>query len=283
MSSWSEIEYAVADRVATVTLNRPDRLNAWTATMEEEVRAAMARAARDDEARVIVLTGAGRGFCAGADMALLQAHDDETPAQAEERTRRGSELRAVMPGRLDVPSDFSRRYCYFPSIPKPVIGAVNGPAAGLGMVMALYCDIRFASDAAFFTTAFARRGLIAEHGIDFMLAHIVGHSAALDLLLSARRVPAEEALRLGLVNGLFPAATFAKDVRAYALDLANAVSPRSMRVMKEQLYRNLGLGRRLGDAVQTANEEMLGSFRSADFKEGVAHFVEQRPAAFTGG
>lgn len=283
MSAWREIEYAVADRVATVTLNRPDRLNAWTTTMEEEVRAAMARAAGDEEARVIVLTGAGRGFCAGADMTLLQAHDDETPAQAEERTRRGSELRVVMPGRLDVPSDFSRRYCYFPSIPKPVIGAVNGPAAGLGMVMALYCDIRFASDAAFFTTAFARRGLIAEHGIDFMLAHIVGHSAALDLLLSARRVPADEALCLGLANGVFPEATFAEDVRARALDLANSVSPRSMRVMKEQVYRNLGLGRRLGDAVQTANEEMLGSFRSADFKEGVAHFVERRPAAFTGG
>ena len=280
MTDYREIDYAVADRIATVTLNRPDRLNAWTATMETELRAAMAEASRDEEVRVVVLTGAGRGFCAGADMSLLQSSADETPEQAAARTREGSEVRVVMPNRLDVPSDFLRRYCYFPSVPKPVIGAVNGPAAGLGMVMSLYCDVRLVSDVAFFTTAFAKRGLIAEHGIDYMLVHIVGHAAALDMLLSARRVTAEEASRLGLANQVFPAARFADDVRAYALDLANSVSPRSMRVMKEQVYRTLGL--RLGDAVQVANEEMLGSFDSADFKEGVAHFVEQRPAAFTG-
>ena len=280
MTGYTEIDYAVADRIATIALNRPDNLNAWTPTMETELRAAMAEAARDEGVRVIVLTGAGRGFCAGADMSLLQSSAGETPEQAIERTRRSSEVRVVMPNRLDVPSDFSRRYCYFPSIPKPVIGAINGPAAGLGMVMALYCDVRLASDAAFFTTAFSRRGLIAEHGIDYMLVHLVGHAAALDLLLSARRVAADEALRIGLANRMFPAASFAADVRACALDLANSVSPRSMRVMKEQVYRTLGL--RLGDAVQVANEEMLGSFASADFKEGVAHFVERRPAAFTG-
>ncbi len=280
MTDYRDIDYMVADRVATVTLSRPDKLNAWTPTMETELRSAMAAAARDDEVRAILLTGAGRGFCAGADMSLLQSSADETPEQAAERTHRGSEVRVVMPNRLDVPSDFSRRYCYFPSIPKPVIAAVNGPAAGLGMVMSLYCDIRLASEAAFFTTAFSRRGLIAEHGIDYMLVHLVGHAAALDLLLSARRVTAEEALRMGLVNRLFPAENFAAAVRAFALDLANSVSPRSMRVMKEQVYRTLGL--RLGDAVQIANEEMLGSFGSEDFREGVAHFVEQRPAAFTG-
>ena len=248
--------------------------------MESELRAVMAEAARDDDVRAVVLTGAGRGFCAGADMSMLQSSADETPEQAAERTRRGSEVRVVMPKRLNVPNDFSRRYCYFPSMPKPVIAAVNGPAAGLGMVMSLYCDVRLASDAAFFTTAFAKRGLIAEHGIDYMLVHLVGHAAALDMLLTARRVGAEEALRLGLVNQVFPAARFAEDARAFALDLANAVSPRSMRVMKEQVYRTLGL--RLSDAVEIANEEMLGSFASEDFKEGVAHFVEQRPAAFTG-
>ena len=280
MTDYQEIDYAVADRIATVTLNRPDRLNAWTTTMESELRAVMAEAARDDDVRAVLLTGAGRGFCAGADMSMLQSGADESPEQAAERTRRGSEVRVVMPKRLDVPNDFSRRYCYFPSIPKPVIAAVNGPAAGLGMVMSLYCDVRLASDAAFFTTAFAKRGLIAEHGIDYMLVHLVGHAAALDMLLTARRVGAEEALRLGLVNQVFPAARFAEDARAFALDLANAVSPRSMRVMKEQVYRTLGL--RLGDAVEIANEEMLGSFVSEDFKEGVAHFVEQRPAAFTG-
>ena len=280
MAAYREIAYSVADRIATVTLDRPDRLNAWTPTMEEELRAAMAEAARDDGVRAVLLTGAGRGFCAGADMESLRSGAEETAEEAAERVRRGSEQRVVMPNRLDVPSDFSRRYCYFPSIPKPVIAAVNGPAAGLGMVMSLYCDVRLASAEAFFTTAFARRGLIAEHGIDYMLVRIVGHAAALDMLLSARRVGAEEALQRGLVNRVFPAATFAGDARAYALDLVDSVSPRSMRVMKEQVYRTLGL--RLGDAVQVANEEMLRSFGSEDFKEGVAHFVERRPAAFSG-
>ena len=280
MAAYREIAYAVADRIATVTLDRPDRLNAWTPTMEEELRAAMAEAARDDGVRAVLLTGAGRGFCAGADMESLRSGAEETADEAAERVRRGSELRVVMPNRLDVPGDFSRRYCYFPSIPKPVIAAVNGPAAGLGMVMSLYCDVRLASAEAFFTTAFARRGLIAEHGIDYMLVRIVGHAAALDMLLSARRVGAEEALQRGLVNRVFPAETFAGDARAYALDLVDSVSPRSMRVMKEQVYRTLGL--RLGDAVQVANEEMLRSFGSEDFKEGVAHFVERRPAAFSG-
>ncbi len=280
MAAYREIAYSVADRIATVTLDRPDRLNAWTPRMEEELRAAMAEAARDDGVRAVLLTGAGRGFCAGADMESLRSGAEETAEEAAERVRRGSELRVVMPNRLDVPGDFSRRYCYFPSIPKPVIAAVNGPAAGLGMVMSLYCDVRLASADAFFTTAFARRGLIAEHGIDYMLVRIVGHAAALDMLLSARRVGAEEALQRGLVNRVFPAETFAGDARAYALDLVDSVSPRSMRVMKEQVYRTLGL--RLGDAVQVANEEMLRSFGSEDFKEGVAHFVERRPAAFSG-
>ena len=280
MGAYREIAYSVADRIASVTLNRPDRLNAWTPTMEEELRAAMAAAARDDGVRAVLLTGAGRGFCAGADMESLRSGAEETAEEAAERIRRGSELRVVMPNRLDVPGDFSRRYCYFPSIPKPVIAAVNGPAAGLGMVMSLYCDVRLASEEAFFTTAFAKRGLIAEHGIDYMLVRIVGHAAALDMLLSARRVGAEEALQRGLVNRVFPAETFAGDARAYVLDLVDSVSPRSMRVMKEQVYRTLGL--RLGDAVQAANEEMLRSFGSEDFKEGVAHFVERRPAAFSG-
>ena len=280
MTAWREIDYAVADRIATVTLNRPDRLNAWTATMETELRAAMVGAARDDDVRVILLTGAGRGFCAGADMSMLQSSADESPEEAAARRREESELRVAIPNRLDVPGDFSRRYCYFPSVPKPVVAAVNGPAAGLGMVMSLYCDVRLASDAAFFTTAFSRRGLIAEHGIDYMLVNLVGPAAALDMLLSARRVGADEALQRGLVNAVFPAASFAADARAYALELAASVSPRSMRVMKEQVWRTLGL--RLGDAVRIANEEMIASLASEDFREGVAHFVEQRAPAFTG-
>jgi enoyl-CoA hydratase/carnithine racemase len=165
-------------------------------------------------------------------------------------------------------------------VPKPIIAAVNGPCAGLGMVMALYADIRFAADEAFFTTAFARRGLIAEHGIDYMLPHLIGLPNAMDLLLSARKVSATEAHRIGLVNQVFPLASFMDDVRAYAGDLARMISPRSMRVMKEQLYRTLTHG--LGEAIEIANREMVKSFDSEDFKEGVAHFMEKRAPAFTG-
>ena len=279
MADYQDILYDVDDHVATITLNRPDKLNAWTRQMEAEVRQAMAAAAGDADARVIVLTGAGRGFCAGADMSLLQGVEsttDEARAAADRAAMEGTPI----PDRLDLPDDFSLRYTYFPSVPKPIIAAVNGPCAGLGMVMALYADIRFAAEEAFFTTAFARRGLIAEHGIDYMLPRLVGLPNALDLLLSARKVSATEAHRIGLVNQVFPLASFMDDVRAYAGDLAHAVSPRSMRVMKEQLYRTLA--RRLGEAVEIGNREMVKSFDSEDFKEGVAHFIEKRTPAFTG-
>ena len=279
MTARSEIEFAVADRVATVTLSRPDRLNAWTATMESELRAAMIEAARDDDVRVIVLTGAGAASAPGrtcrcCNRAPTKAPKTPPSAASGVRTPRRRAEPPRRAGRLLAP------ILLFPSIPKPVIAAVNGPAAGLGMVMSLYCDMRFASDAAFFTTAFSRRGLIAEHGIDYMLVRLVGHAAALDMLLTARRVGADEALQRGLVNAVYPAASFADDVRSRALELANSVSPRSTRVMKEQVWRTLGL--RLGDAVRIANEEMIASLASEDFKEGVAHFVEQRAPAFTG-
>lgn len=186
-----ETLYNVADRIATITLNRPDKLNAWTAVMECEVRAAMVEAERDESIRVIVLTGAGRGFCAGADISLLSSVaekglDERRRAQAVQPTEsRGSGGRP----------DFQKKYSYFPAVTKPVIAAINGPVVGLGLVIALYCDLRFASDAARFGTAFARRGLIAEYGMAWMLPRLVGHANALDLLLSARMIDAAEALR----------------------------------------------------------------------------------------
>src|SRR6202035_3646930 len=159
--------YSVADRVATITLNRPDKLNAWTAAMEQEVRAAMYEAERDQNVRVIILTGAGRGFCAGADMSLLGAI-----AQEGLEGYRGPEsfLRNTSNGeRQNVRPDFQKKYSYFPSIQKPVIAAVNGPAVGLGFILTLYCDLRFASEDAKFGTAFSRRGLIAEYGVAWIL------------------------------------------------------------------------------------------------------------------
>lgn len=147
-------------------------------------------------------------------------------------------------------------------------------------MVALYCDVRFAADSAVFTTAFSRRGLIAEHGISWMLPRLVGLPHALDLMLSARKIDAAEALRMGLVNRLVPDAELMKTVGAYAAELAELVSPRSMAVMKRQLWD--AQFQTLAEATAVADDEMVRSFATADFKEGVAHFVEKRAPRFTG-
>jgi enoyl-CoA hydratase/carnithine racemase len=270
-----EILYNVADRVATITLNRPEKLNAWTATMEKEVRAAMAEAERDEGVRAIVLTGAGRGFCAGADMSLLSTVADKgVDARVREQALRAEG------GREGVRTDFQKKYSYFPAIGKPVIAAINGPVVGLGLVIALYCDLRFASEAAKFSTAFARRGLIAEYGMAWQLPRLVGLANALDLLFSSRTIDATEALRMGLVNQVYAQEVISAKVGEYAKELAASVSPRSLRVIKRQVYE--GMFQTLGEAFENSEREMLESLQSADFKEGVAHFMEKRSPNFTG-
>lgn len=271
-----EALYHVANRVATITLNRPDKLNAWTALMESEVRSAMEEAESDDNVRVIVLTGASRGFCAGADMSLLSGLADRgLDDQGREQI-----LRSAISRREGVPPDSQKRYSYFPAIGKPVIAAINGAAVGLGLVITLYCDLRLASDAARFSTIFARRGLVAEYGMAWMLPRIVGHANALDLLFSARTIDAAEALRLGLVNQVFPQAIFLEKVQEYACELASTVSRRSLRIIKRQVYE--AMLQPLSEAFDVSVQEMVNSFHTEDFKEGIAHFVEKRPPAFTG-
>lgn len=274
--SYNDIDYRVEDGVALVTLDRPDKMNAWGGDMDAEVWDAMQQAAADDAVRVIVLTGAGRGFCAGADMQNLVGIQAGGSAGG---ARLGSEK---LDRRIDkgMPEIFGDRNCYFPAVPKPVIGAINGAAAGLGMVFALYCDIRIMSTAAKMSTVFAKRGLVAEYGLSWLLQRLVGPARAADLLFSGRFVHAEEAERIGLVNMVAPAETFMDDVMAYASDLAHNVSPRSMRVMKHQLWVD-ALGD-LGGSVELAKQEMVKSFDSEDFKEGVAHFLEKREPRFTG-
>ena len=268
---YEHILYDVAGRIATVTLNRPERLNAWTSTMEREVREAVGAAAGDDGVRVIVLTGAGRGFCAGADMDLLQSiPGGGVPAETER------------PRPLDPSArgDFQRKYSWFPAVPKPIIAAINGATAGLGFVIALYCDVRIAAEGAVFTTSFSRRGLVAEHGISWLLPRLVGPANALDLLLSARKIDAATALRIGLVNDVLSPGRFRDGVSAYAGELATLVSPRSMRVMKRQVWE--AQFQTLAEATDVADAEMRLSFASEDFREGVAHFVEKRAPAFSG-
>src|ERR1700722_14625007 len=271
-----ETLYHVAHRVATITLNRPEKLNAWTALMESEVRSHMENAEQDDQVRVIVLTGAGRGLCAGADMSLLSAVAERGLGN------RGREqvLRDGANRREGVAPAFQKKYSYFPAIGKPVIAAINGPVVGLGLVICLYCDLRLASDASGFTTTFARRGRIGEHGMAWMLPRIVGIANALDLLFSARTIDAPEAMRMGLVNRVLPQQTFLEKVQEYAQELASNVSPRSLRIIKRQVYE--AMSQSLGEAFDISVREMMACFRTEDFKEGVAHFLEKRPASFTG-
>lgn len=272
--AYEQILYDVDDGVATITLNRPERLNAWTGTIAQEVKAAMRAASADDAVRVIILTGAGRGFCAGADMGNLQSIQSTGGAQGR------AAAPAEQPFDPNADESFRHSHSYFPAVPKPIIAAINGACAGLGLVMTLYCDMRFASDAAVFTTAFARRGLIAEHGISWLLPRLVGIGHATDLMFSARKVGAIEAKEMGLVNRVIPHHSFMEEVTAYARMLASEVSPRSIREMKRELWN--AQFQTLGQAIKAADADMPGSFVSEDFKEGVAHFLEKRAPAFTG-
>jgi len=277
MSQYEDLLYEAKDGVAVISLNRPQALNAFTAAMGQSLERAVADAATDDAVRVIVITGAGRGFCAGADMNLLQqirpAGQAVTRAQNVKHDFRSS----LGP---DVGSHYGGRFGYLLQCRKPVIAAINGPAAGLGLVLALYADVRFAGSEAKLTTSFAQRGLIAEHGISWLLPRLVGPAHALDLLLSARKLNAAEAERIGIVNKVLAQESFLPEVLAYAGALAKTVSPRSMAVIKAQIWK--ALHQNFDDALALADGEMQKSFASADFKEGVAHFVEKRAPAFTG-
>lgn len=273
-STYQDILYRVEDGVAVVTLNRPDKLNAWRGEMDRDVRAAMRVASDDPAVRVIVLTGAGKGFCAGADMGLLQT------IQSGDAGASRSVVNAHKPWDASANPNFQKQYSWFPAVPKPILAGVNGAAAGLGLILSLYCDIRFASDAAKFTTAFSKRGLIAEHGISWLLPRLVGFANAADLLYSSRVITAQEALAMRLVSRVIPAASFESELMAYAKMLASEVSPRSLREMKREIWN--AQFQPLGEAIEAANADMPPSFASEDFKEGVAHFVEKRAPRFTG-
>lgn len=275
---YETVLYEASDYVATITLNRPDRLNAITRQLQEDLKNALHRAEESDDVRVIVLTGAGRGFCAGADMKLLDStsNSDWSEISNDDWVKENCPRHP----RDNTREDFQKTNSYFPAINKPLIGAINGFSVGLGFILPLYCDIRFASDKAKFGTAFAQRGLIAEHGVSWMLPRLVGISNALDLLYSARIIEAEEAHRMGLVSRVIPHDLLMTETMEYAKHLANNVSPRSLRFMKKEVYN--ALFQTLAEATDAANLDMVDSFQCDDFKEGVAHFIEKRPPQFTG-
>lgn len=273
-----DIQYRQQGSIGIITLDRPERLNAWTAAMERSVKRAILAAAADASVRAIVITGAGRGFCAGADMQLLQGAASSTEVQARREAEASAPAAVELEPELSTP--YPGRFGYLLSVGKPIVAAINGPCAGIGLVLTLFCDLRWASEQAMFTTAFAKRGLIAEHGSSWLLPRLVGPAHALDLLLSARRVQAAEAATIGLVHQTFAHATFLDEVLTRLQSSIDEVSPRSMAVMKAQIWKSLS--QTFDEALQLADREMLKSFTSADFKEGVAHFVEKRAPRFTG-
>jgi enoyl-CoA hydratase/carnithine racemase len=280
--SYEDIQYQVQDGVARITLDRPAKLNAWTPAMERSVRRALGAAAGDAGVRAIVVTGAGRGFCAGADMSVLQGLSEAGAGAIAQAGSGGSRAAPESPALLgpDVSAHYGGRFGYMMSVRKPIIAAINGPCAGIGLVFACFCDLRFASEQAVLTTAFAKRGLIAEHGISWLLPRLIGPTRALDLLLSARMVSGAEAEQLGLVNKAFAADRFTAEVTEYARQLVASVSPRSLAVIKAQVWK--ALFQDLDLALATADQEMAQSFESEDFKEGVAHFMEKRAPKFSG-
>ncbi len=263
--------YDVAHAVATITLDRPDRLNAWTGRMHTEYRALLARAAADRGVRVVVVTGAGRGFCAGADNRALEGH----AARGAYDPGTGPDL--AYPG-YGVRPEFDAELAYHFGIPKPIVAAVNGPAAGVGLALACYCDLRFAAAGAKLTAAHGRLGLPAEFGLSWLLPRIVGFSHAADLLLSSRVVLAEEALTMGLVNRVLPGDQLMDEVYGYARMLAEEVSPASMAATKFQLYADVyGTAAGAVEESQRRLDQMMGE---PDFSEAVAARRDGRPPRF---
>lgn len=253
-------EHIITDRsagVLTITLNRPERLNAWTYEMGDDYFDALDAADDDADVRVVVLTGAGRGFCSGLDMKALRS-------AADSQQRR-------LPAR-------SRRMTHAQQFRKPLIGAINGACVGFGLVQALACDIRFASRSSFFVTAFTQRGLNAEYGTSWLLPRIIGHTRAAEWLMSGRRMGPDEAERVGLVNGVFDDDALLPHTLDYARRLAASASPIALADTKFQLSSDW-----LRDRVQAEDHAKELGHRPGhriDFAEGVSSFTERRPPEF---
>jgi enoyl-CoA hydratase/carnithine racemase len=274
MAVYEEILYEVEDPVATITLNRPQALNAWTDRMAFEVRHAVAAAEADPRVVGIVLTGAGRGFCAGADMNRLAAIREGTRT-----TETAGEELAADPGDPSFGDDLHLgTYTYLMSVPKPVIAAINGPVAGMGVPIVLACDLRFMAEDAILMTAFAQRGLIAEWGTSWMLPRLTGTAVALDLLFSSRKVTGTEAAALRLVNAALPREDVLAHAQQYVRNLAATSSPTSMAIMKRQVYQQLHAGQLAAE--REAHALMVESFGRPDFREGVTSYLERRPPDF---
>ena len=256
-----EIRVEIDDPVCTITLNRPSTLNALTYPMLAAFRSAVDDASRDPRVVGIVVTGEGRGFCSGLDASVLQATTNE-----------GSSSRPAATD--DVPGLFT----WLLRVPKPIISAVNGVAAGGGFVLAAMSDLRIASTTAQFTSIFSKRGLIAEHGMTWLVPRLLGVGNALDLLWSSRKIDAGEAYRIGLVQQVVEPSDLLDACRRYVVDLAENVSPASIADTKRLVYE--GFGVRYPEALVTIDEVQYAALDRIDSKEGAAALIEKRPPSF---
>ena len=265
------IRYEVVDRVATITLDRPSRLNAWTGRMHTEYRWALDQADRDPAVRVVVVTGEGRGFCAGADAAALDGQAERGGYDP------GTGPDIATPG-FGIAPQFDHDFAFHFGLTKPVIAAINGPAAGVGLVLACYCDLRFAAEGVKLTTAHGKLNLPAEYGLSWVLPRLIGTGRAMDLLLSSRVVPADEALEMGLVNRVSPADELLGVTHRFARELVTNVSRRSLAETKRQVY--LDWHRDVGASVEEADRLLRDMMTEPDFREGVRALNEKRPPSF---
>jgi len=257
--------YEVRDSgVAVLTLNRPERMNGWGGGLASTFYEHLDDAEADPDVRAIVVTGSGRAFCAGADMGNLNTISNATADGGE-----GTDVSKLVG---------SRHPHFVTTLRKPVIAAINGACAGMGLTLALVCDVRFAADGAKFTTSFARRGLIAEYGISWILPRVLGWGAAMDLLLSGRVFLADEAAELGLVKEVVPPDELLPRAIAYAEDIAANCAPSSLAVIKQQVYADTM--RDVFEASAVAEKLMHESMLRPDFIEGITSFFEKRPPNF---
>ncbi len=265
------IRYEVSDRVARLTLDRPDRRNAWTGRMHLEYRWALTEAEADPEVRVVVVTGAGTSFCVGADARALEGHVDKGGYD--------DGLRGTEPPMPAVPEPFAADFAFQLGMRTPIIAAVNGAAAGVGLVIACFADIRFGAAGAKLTTAAPKLGFPAEYGLSWLLPRLVGAGRAADWLLSGRVFLAEEAAEVGLFSAVLPEADLPGHVDEIAHDLAHHVSPASIAATKAQLWGDL----LHGDPAESVRESMRLLREMAtgpDFAEGAAALTARRLPEF---
>ena len=259
MNAADEVLYEVGDPVATITLNRPERMNAMTNSLFARFRECIDAAAQDPEVVGIVITGTGRAFSAGLDTDALSAIADT--GSSEDRS---------------VAGDRKGLFSYLTQVPKPVIAAVNGVAAGGGYVLATMCDMRFGGPEARFTSVFSKRGLVSEHGVTWTTPRLVGIGHALDLLWSSRMVGADEAYRLGLIEYLVSDPL--SEAQNYIRNLAGTVSPTTLAETKRMVWDHAG--RNVDESLDDMWEVLRNQFGRADIAEGVNSFLERRPPEF---